>query len=60
MEYRALYVFLRLGKNDGYRNLSINIRPSLGVLLKANISRVGQDLKVRTDVALKLAKKMSL
>lgn len=60
VEYRALYLFLRLGKNDGCRDLSINIRPSFGVLLKASISRVSQDLEVRPDVALKLAKKLRL
>lgn len=60
MKYRALYLFLRPGKNNGCRDLSINIRPSFGVLLKASISRVSQDLEVRPDVALKVVKKMSL
>lgn len=58
MTYCVLYLFFRSGQNDGCRDLSIDIRPSLGILLKSSIIRVGQDLDVRAKVALKLAEKM--
>lgn len=60
MAYRSLYLFFRLGKNNGRRDLSINIRPSFGVLLETSISRISQNLSFWPNVALKLAKKMSL
>lgn len=58
--YRALYLFLRSGKNDGCWGLTIDIRPSLGVLLEASISWVGQNLDTWPNVALEFAKKMSV
>lgn len=58
MAYRALYLFFRSGENDGCRDFSIYIRPSLGVFLEASIRRVSQNLKIWPNVALKLAKHM--
>lgn len=42
--YRALYLFFRSGNNDGCWDLTIDIRPSLAVLLEASISWVCQNL----------------
>lgn len=58
--YCGLYLFFRLGKNNCRWYLSINIRPSFGVLLKSSISRVSQNLGFWPNMALKVAKKMRL
>lgn len=54
MSYGALYLLFQSGENNGCWDLSIDIRPSLGILLKASITLVGQYLETRARLALKL------